>query len=268
MIDLRKQPIQAKDYKERFEFKLTVDDNIICQRYFKINNFNWDSLYSSELTDTINNCVNIIDNELKSKTIDYLEIFAPMYFNSVDEMNSYFENKRNCERMHIGHGIVVKGSQFDYAWGKDGMPHMLSFKFDDGELNSELTDDDRVTYKFAFLVDGREVCTRIWEGVYPRYIRNSIDLSNKKGRQDIEDISRLNFEQYLDYCIVKGRNDLVWGLIRDICTVCSYKDSNDYTLKETYGDKVYNNKQSFSELCKLYGLSYDGMTKLSKKSKR
>ena len=91
---------------------------------------------------------------------------------------------------------------------------------------------------------------------------------NKKGRQDEEDIDRLNFEQYLDYRIVKGRTDLVWGLIKDICTVCSFADSSEYTTSDTYGDIKYRNKQSFLELMKVYGLSYDGMTKIVNKTSK
>ncbi|MBP3226299.1 MAG: hypothetical protein J6M08_05190 [Methanobrevibacter sp.] len=261
---IKRQPAQARDYTERFEFKLTVGDNIICQRFFKINNFNEASLRSCELVDVINNCVRTIDNDLKSKTISYLEVFSPSYFNSVEEMNKYYESEVNRNRMRPGFGIVVKDSPFDYAWDGE-KPKELSFKFDNGELNSPISDNDIMTYKFAFIVDGREVCSRIWEGMYPAYIRNSIDLTNKRGKQDKSDLSHLNFEQYLDYCIVEGRNDLVWGLIKDICTACSYHSANDYTISEAYGNKTYNNRQTDKELFKLYGLSFDGMTKNKRK---
>lgn len=266
MVEFKRQPFQARDYKERFEFKLTVDDNIICQRYFKISNFNEYSLKSVNLSDVINDCVRTIDNDLKSKTISYLEVFSPMNFNSVEEMDKFFEDENNRKRMRIGNGIVVKDEPFDYAWSEDG-PKKLTFKFDDGELFTSENDNAATTYKFAFLVDGKEVCARIWEGVYPKYIRNSIDLSNKRGKQSEEDIFHLNFEQYLDYQIVKGRTDLVWGLIKDICSVCCYRNNNDYTLEETYSDKTYYNVQSDRYFYKFYGLSNDGMYKLKSTEK-
>jgi len=259
MVESRKQFV-AKDYKERFEFKLTVGDNIICQRYFKINNFNELSIHSFELTDTIRNVVKMIDDELKSKTVDYLEIFAPLYFNSVEEMGKYFENGKNSYRMRIGEGIVVKGTQNDYFWDGNA-PKELSFKFDDGELNSKLTDEDRVTYKFAFLVDEKEVCTSIWEGVYPKFIRNAIDLSNKKGKVDNESISKLSFEEYLNYKICANRNDLVYTIIKDICSVCCLQGNNCYTITSKFDNKSYKNYQSYWDLCKLYNLSPDGMIK-------
>ena len=34
--------VDNEAYKERFQFLLWVNDNIICQRYFKINGFNND----------------------------------------------------------------------------------------------------------------------------------------------------------------------------------------------------------------------------------
>lgn len=236
---------QAKNYKERFEFKLTVGNNIIIQRYFKINNFNPRSLDSFELSQVIRNCAAIIDDELKSKTQTYLEIAAPMVFNTVEDMKNYFSDGKHANQMRIGNGISVKNSIHDYSWGKNGQPVESQFKFDDGDFSSELTDDDRVDFKFAFAVDGREVCSTIWTGVYPKYIRNSIDLSNKRGRQDPEDVSRLTFEQYLDYKLVEGRNELVWGLIKDICYVCSAKNSY-YTVSEKIGNKVYNNIEDYS----------------------
>ena len=88
---------QVKDYKERFEFKLTVGNNIIIQRYFRINNFNPRSLKSFELADVIRNCASIIDNELKSKTQTYLEIAAPMVFNTVEDMKKYFSDEKHAD---------------------------------------------------------------------------------------------------------------------------------------------------------------------------
>ena len=265
MAEKNKWGKNPRDYKERFEFKLTVGDIIICQRYFKINNFNETSLYSYDLIDSITRCVDVIDRDLKSKTLDYLEIFSPQYFNSHEEMEKFFESEENRARLRTGHGIVIKGDPINYAWD-DGKIKPLSFVFDNGEFVNPISDDDVVTYKFAFLVDGREVCSRIWEGRYPKYIRNSIDLSNKRGKQDGEDLSRLSFEQYLDYRIVQGRRDLVWGLINDICITCSYENDDDYTTSDMYGDTYYENKIDWPEIYKIYGLSKDGMQKIRKKN--
>ena len=55
---------------ERFEFVFTVNDNIICQRYFNVPNYNSDVLKSWDLKDVIDNCVTIIMNDLKEKSIE------------------------------------------------------------------------------------------------------------------------------------------------------------------------------------------------------
>jgi hypothetical protein len=244
MAEIKKSN-EAKDYKERFEFRLTVGDNIICQRYFKINNFNIRSIRSFELADTIRRCAKKINADLIDKTQVYLSIAAPRYFSSLDEMNSYFANPHHADEMRLGEGIVVVGSDVDYFW--DGSkPAQCGFKFDDGELSRPLTDEDRVEYKFSFYVDEKEACSTVWTGVYPKYIRNSIDLSNKRGRVEEVDKNSMSFDQYLLYKLVEGRKDLVWGLIKDICYVCSFPyeatDGDDsYTIEADYGKKTYKN---------------------------
>ena len=239
MVDFKKSN-EVRDYKEPFEFRLTVGDNIICQRYFKINNFKPVSLSSYELVDAMRNCVKMIDRDLKDKTHVYLEIMAPRFFDSVDEMKKYFKNPNNAESMRLGEGIVVVGSDVDYFWDGNEAKE-CSFKFDDGEFTTKLTDEDYVEYKFSFCVDGVEASSIAWTGVYPKYIRNSIDLSNKRGRFDGEDTTRLSFEQYLLYKLVEGRNDLVWNLIREICKACSMQDTKKYTTEDGYFGKVYSN---------------------------
>jgi len=68
--------------EERFEFLLHVNNHIICQRFFSINNFNEDSINSYELKELIDNIcgtslgdfghLGIIPNYLKEKSVDNL----------------------------------------------------------------------------------------------------------------------------------------------------------------------------------------------------
>jgi hypothetical protein len=225
-----KKSREPKDYKERFEFELTVGNNIICQRYFRINNFNFTSLRSYELTDTIRRCVALIDRDLKDKTYTYLEMYAPKVFQSKEEMIKFVSNPYNADRLTLGEGLVVKGDKkTDYAFDGQGSAKELGYKFDDGELSESYVENNKTTYKFAFKVDGREACVVTWEGYYPKFVRDKIDLSNKRGKFEGEDIGRLSFEQYLLYKMVKDKNDLVYGIIMDICHTCSYTDNKDYT---------------------------------------
>ena len=226
-----KKSVESKDYKERFEFELTVGNNIICQRYFRINNFNPTSLRSYELTDAIRACVNTIDMDLKDKTHAYLEIYAPKVFSTVSEMSDYINNPYNKPRMTLGEGMVVRGDKTtDYVYTDKGNGYEpLGYKFDDGELSEVSPEENKATYKFAFKVDGREACTVIWDGYYPKFVRDKIDLSNKRGKFDDDDIGRLSFEQYLLHKMVQGKSDLVFGLIKNICQACSFPENKNYT---------------------------------------
>ena len=249
MAEVKKQFEQALAFKERFEFRLTVGDDIICQRYFRIGNFNPISLKSNELMDTIRGCAKMIDNDLKSKSLIYLEIFAPRIFKTMDEFEKYIESEKNRDSLIRGEGVVIRDEKdHDFAWNGVDKLVPLTFKFEDGEFSEPLTDDDYVTYKFAFMDYGREVCSTTWVGVYPRFVRNSIDLSNKRGRLDADEIYRVGFEQYILYKLVEGRSDLVWKLVKEICYTCSDSDDSAYTISEEYRDEasgktlVYNNK--------------------------
>lgn len=249
MAEVKRQFEQALAFKERFEFRLTVGDDIICQRYFRIGNFNPISLRSNELADTIRGCAEAIAKDLKSKSLTYLEIFAPRIFNTMEQFEKYIEDEKNRKTLNCGEGVVIREvKDHDFAWNGEDKLVPLDFKFEDGEFSEPLTNEDYVTYKFAFLDNGREVCSSIWEGVYPRFVRNSIDLSNKRGKIDPADLYRVGFEQYILYKLVEGRNDLVWKLVKEICYTCSESDDSYYTITSDYKDsetgKVYqyNNK--------------------------
>lgn len=223
MAEFTKRRNNADDFKERFEFKLTVGDNIICQRYFRIGGFNPASLYSIELMETIEQCAQMINRDLKDKTQVYLSHMAPMVFNTEEEMLKYFENEDNCNRMHLGEGIVVKNKTHNYAWN-GSRPTVLKESFDKGEYSQPLTDADWQTYKFAFYDNGREVCSTVWEGCYPKAVRNSIDLSNKNNRFDKDS----SFESYTLSKMVEGKSDIIYPIIKAICLTCSIPSSEKW----------------------------------------
>lgn len=57
---------------KKFEFILYINGNIVVQRYFSIRNFKQNSLHSIEAKECIDRCVYMIEEDLKSKTFDYL----------------------------------------------------------------------------------------------------------------------------------------------------------------------------------------------------
>ena len=200
----------------------------------------------------------MIDNDLKDKTERFLYLSAPQIFDTEEQMINYYQDEKHRSEMRPGLGIVIRDPNApNYVWGKKGEPVALAEKFDkDGEFTNPVTDDDVVTYKFAFYDDGREVCATTWQGVYPKYIRNSIDLSNKKGKlPEGEDPSKLGFEAYLLYKLVEGKSDIVYKIIKDICFTCSSQDNSWYTTKSTFisqnGKKVvYENADIMRDLTK------------------
>ena len=147
-----------------------------------------------------------------------------------NEMHDFFSKTENANRVSVGEGIVVRDNKLtDFVFCGNGQVKELGHKFDDGELSEISPEMNKLTYKFAFKIDGREVASMVWDGYYPKFVRDKIDLSNKRGKYEIEDLSRLSFEQYLLYKMVKGKSDLIYGIISHICTACSYTDNKNYT---------------------------------------
>jgi hypothetical protein len=57
---------------KKFEFILSINGNIICQRYFSVKNFNPKVLRSVDLTECAEECVRLIQKDLKNKTYEYM----------------------------------------------------------------------------------------------------------------------------------------------------------------------------------------------------
>ena len=57
---------------KKFEFVLYINNNIICQRYFSIKNFNREVLHSLDMKWCVEDCVGLIEKDLKDKSFDYL----------------------------------------------------------------------------------------------------------------------------------------------------------------------------------------------------
>lgn len=211
--------VDNSNYLERFQFQLKVNDNIICQRYFKINHFNSDSLTSRELFETLggyrgprqerieyfgdsdDNCgvVQLIKRDLESKsrvytwcmndnTVKMTGFAKDEYGNSVNE-DSY---------------VTYKPKDFD---------------------ETEFVKPWEVTFKFIFMVDDRVIYEEIWDGShYPKYVRNSVDIINAKSNYPMVQLMNL------------GKDDLVVEIIKRICAVCSNDEgeTKQYTKSERY----------------------------------
>lgn len=233
--------VDNEAYKERFQFLLWVNDNIICQRYFKINGFNNDSLRSLQFKETMDSVVRMIQDDLLSKS----RIFMWYTREEPIKMTGCIKNYENCDesdvilltsdnyvgKVQLSDGTIVDKQYFSYPEGME----------DSYSDNEKLPEWD-VTFKFQMLVDEKPVYERIWDGtVYPKYVRNGVDLTNSDVLYRDKEPSSLHFSFAIIRHMTLGKIDLVYHIIKQICEVMSYKreDSNKYIKRMKYGNKNY-----------------------------
>lgn len=185
-----------------FEFLFKINDDIICQRFFFINNFNDKSLNSEEIKYSIDDIIHLINEDLKSKTRIYLYQTCCSF-----EREEDLENQRMIANMHSDRPSVYKYEVFSKK---------------DEDLNKPINvDNPENVFKFSFKYKNREVICRAWSAdVYPSFIRNSVDITNKKKFENSDD-SGLPFENQLLKKINAGRNDLIPQIINILCEACS-----------------------------------------------
>lgn len=251
---------QKREYhKERFQFVLSVNDNIICQRYFRINGFNEDSLYSLELKETIDEITIGMISSIPLTGMDLSLIGMDRGL-----INSDLVSKSRVYLWYTNNKMPVKLTGFEN-------PSEVTYvEYENIEDDMEVWADKfqnhwEAIFKFSFLVDEKEVCTRIWDGSsYPKYVRDSVDITNKKSSYENEDPNRLSFSVNLIRHMTIDKTDLVYSIIEKLCDVLSstYTKQYYYTKVLNYtngsktkrGKKTYhlNNKQYINSLEKLY----------------
>lgn len=245
---LKQQENRASvEYKEPYEFRLMIGNAIICQRYFKINDFNPISLSSIELANTVRACAQMIDDDLKSKSRIYTWHMAPLVFKNEDEMRRWFANPDNVKGVRLNELITFRDEKLpDYRW--NGEKLVLNDKVnDDKTFNGDLSERDFITYEFGFFVNDRKVISTTFEGVYPYFIRRNIDLSNTRGKFEGDDLSRLSFDSYLLNCLVVERPNLIKKIVEELAYVCSVPENDYYTTSDTYvGKKGMKKKYNFN----------------------
>ena len=199
-------------YKEKFQFVLKANGNIICQRYFKINGFNSESLESVELKETLDECVESIKNDLNSKS----RIFM------------WYTRDEPVKLTGFSGGEI--STYFRY-------PEDSTDKYSDNEKLPPY----EVTFEFSFLVDNKAVYTQIWDGTnYPKYVRNGVDITNSDSSYRDREPMSLHFSIAIVRHMTYGRCDLVYHIIKNICDVMSSQNGeNRYTKSVNYGKEKY-----------------------------
>jgi len=247
-------------YKNKFQFLIWVNDNVICQRYFKINGFNEESIYSEEFHNCMNGIVSSIQQDLESKSrifLWYTDTSKPFKINGFmteEEMNRY-----DSDFLRLMFNDEIKG---DVA-APDGKIFRKEYVEnrqieDDETFNTDRPLDGEVTFKFSFLIDDKIVFEKIWDGnVYPKFVRNGVDLSNYHSLSKNVDLSSMNFGSALVRHMQLGKINLISDFIRRICETLSNTYSEKTVYNKEMGEyKINNNidKEKYNEAVKYYGV--------------
>ena len=225
----KKQKAKAANeaFWERFQFLLWINDDIICQRYFRINGYNRDMCHTEEFTTVMENCVRMIQDDLKYKsfilqsyTCDCPIKLTGFVNDPASESDVFLLSNPNISgNVTLSDGRTVEKTYFEYP---DGTPEMHY-------MDNETLEPWDVVFKFQFLIDDKTVYERIWDGTqYPKYVRNSVDLTNSNAAYRDKDPQNLNFSASLQKHMTFGRKDLTYHIIKSIIDVVCF-DGNGYT---------------------------------------
>lgn len=222
--------------KERFEFVFSVNGNIICQRYFRINGFNERSLGSVQLTEALWDCQRAINKDLIEKSKIYLELTSPQIFKNRAEMEKWVKNP--TFKIDAPSYVILREEDDVFVWnGTDMVPYNKIFNRWDylGEKNDVVS-----VLKLAFLDNGVEVRSISWDGnVYPRFVRTNIDISNSANKYETEG----NFSPYEAAIVnefIKDRESLIPYIMRTLTSACVGWENRKYFSRVKYGEKEYD----------------------------
>lgn len=248
-MDIEKKQIEKKvdntAFRDKFRFLFSANDNIICERFFKINYFNNASLNSEELRKGINKIVRMIQNDMVSKSRIYTWYTTP----TPVKLTGF-----------------VEGNEVTYVEYPEGMENNET-------ADSDKNDDYTVSFKFEFQMahkittnpedgkpifsDYRDIYSAAWDGtVFPKYVRNNVDLSNSIASFKGCDISTMNFLRALNYRMVIGKQDLIYDIIKTICDITSGEGKN-YTTSAFYGNGNILSEKEGKNLKKYEARYYD-----------
>lgn len=253
---------------DRFEFVLSINDNIVVQRFFKIFGYNPLSLYTSDLKDAIDDIVALIDEDLKSKSRTY------MYYGYTDdyEFEEYdIKPFDGVGESYVGDSVTEVSKIVDLGLTRLADKVVLTNPEKViktvGNYDKPKDVNGVKTYlhnyenqlKFEFKVDKETVISKIWSGdVYPVFVRSNIDITNKRLANVNPNDRRLSKEASLVRRMVRyeydenhesvtknkpnsliktGSKDLIPIIINKICDVCS--SERHYGLNQEFGDKTY-----------------------------
>lgn len=199
--------------QERFYFTLYINDFIVCQRNFSINNFIENSMQSIEFKEAVDRIVKLIDDDLKQKSRVYTWYnFNPDDPVSVEEFNQpLLEPWAYTFRFEVSDRNKVMLSKI---WDGYGYPRMVRDRVDLSNKTVKFTTKDGRTYTYD-----KETFFKQNDG-------------------------RLSFDHQVLKAMIMDKADLIpqiTKIIRDVCS--SFEDETktiaNYTTTEVIGDNEY-----------------------------
>jgi hypothetical protein len=242
-------------YRDRFRFLFSANDNIVCERFFKINHFNLTSLYSEELKDTIDAIVENIQNDMKSKSriYDWYTTTTPVKITGFKPNGMGLQNK---DSEYITYPEKPQESEENKEYVETAIlePYAVTFKFDFQMAQKIETNPEDNKPIFS---DYKSIYSAIWDGtVYQKDIRNSVDLSNSIASYKDSDINSMNFIRTLNYRMVNGKTDLIYDTIKRICETTS-GEGKTYTNNVYYGTQHIVSTKEGNSFKKCKGKFYE-----------
>lgn len=247
-------------YKSKFQFRIWINDNIICQRYFKINGFNEDSIHTEEFNYCMNSIVRSIQEDLESKSRIwqwYTNMSEPLKSQGFVNEGELSEYDVNFLRLLVNSKVI---GDVQAPNGKTFRKEYIDYGVIDKEFNTEVERpaDNEFVFKFSFLIDDVPVFEKIWDGnVYPKYVRNGVDLTNSFGDVTNEGISSLSFGSAIVRYVQRGKINLISDFIRRICDTLSNTFSDKYEYTKEMGEFGTNydiDKEKYENAVKYYGV--------------
>lgn len=253
---------------DRFEFVLTINEFIVCQRYFYIKGFNYKAFSSKQIRDCTDYCMSLIENDLKMKTHVYNSLCAPQIFEKEEDMTADNMPGNSPYAFYAGQCVsfvLCKDTENVYTWDGETFKKFEGY-FNKAEYLGKVDEEAPCEIKFAILDHGKEVCSKVIDGnQFPRYIRNNINISNSPEKY-VSNEFHSQLDAYITSVIKSVKfQDLIPIIVREICKTCSFENDSDYTMTDEYYNtgedtpvKTYNlnvsnaNYRYFKSLEKVY----------------
>lgn len=175
--------------EERFDYAVYVNDFIICKRNFKINNFIEGSMETLEFKDCVEKIVNLIDDDLKSKSRVYLwRYYNPDFPDAEPELVSPLIEPWACTFKFV---VYDRGKEvISKIWDGYAYPKYVRDRVD-------------LSNKYIRVNSG---------GVTYSYDKYSFFSGDNE---------RLTFDQEMLKAMIMDKPDLLLIIVKKICEYCS-----------------------------------------------